>query len=200
MHDLSELDTVCGTKKLPKSAVHLDEKSHFVDVLENRVSLRTFSGEKIAEKDLKKAISLAQLAPSSCNRQSVHVFVVSDKKDKELVESLHNGVRGFSDSVDRYLLVAFDADAYTTPNERNLGYTDAGIFSMSLLLALTSQNIASCALNWSVAPKVDRALRAGLKLPDSSFVTLLIAIGGYPKDFLVAKSQRVEPESILKFL
>lgn len=52
-----------------------------------------------------------------------------------------------------------DNQAFMNQDERNEGYTDGGLFGMSLRLALEEQQLAACPLNTMLPMKRDEATR-----------------------------------------
>jgi nitroreductase len=142
-----------------------------------RVSVRDFSEEDVDLTAIDQAISIAQKAPSACNRQSVKVYVATGKeKIKELL-SYQNGNKGFGENINKLIILTADLNYYGSVAERHLGYIDCGIFSMSLLLSLNSYGISSCPLNWSNNYKTDTGLRKAAKIPSNEIVGLLIGVG-----------------------
>ena len=53
-----------------------------------------------------------------------------------------------------------------TRQEHNEGFVDGGLSRMSLLLALEEQGLAACPLNKVFCPKVEKATRRLLGIPE----------------------------------
>lgn len=157
----------------------------------SRHSVRNFSDEEIPLQILTDSIDLAQSAPSSCNRQTTRVHVLSDKTDIRNVLSLQNGNRGFGHLVDKLLVITYNTSCYGSVKERHLGYIDAGLFTMNLLYALHYNRVGACTLNWCDSPTEDAKLRSIVKIDDSETIVLFIACGKVPShSFLVPISQK----------
>jgi nitroreductase len=163
----------------------------------SRRSIRSFSSERITKDDVIRAITLAKSAPSACNRQAWHVYYISNPSIVKDVLKLQNGNRGFGSEVSDLLIIAGDLKAFGTAQERNQVYIDSGIFGMSLMFALHSLGLASCALNWGTLPKDDKSLRKTIPLEDSHTVSFMLAVGKPKENNIVCASTRVPTDSIL---
>lgn len=163
----------------------------------SRHSIRNFSRKDIPMESIMNAIELAQCAPSSCNRQSTRVHVISNKTSIRDILSIQNGNRGFGHLTNKLLIITYQTTNYFSVKERNLGYIDSGIFAMNLLYALHYYKIGACTLNWCDSPDDDARLRSIVRIDDKETVSLLIACGMVQENsFYVAKSQRVKVENI----
>ena len=65
------------------------------------------------------------------------------------------------------LMITSDLRAFMTSYERNEGYTDGGLFGMSLLLSLESLGIGACPLNTMFTATAEKKTRKLLHLPDN---------------------------------
>lgn len=164
---------------------------------DTRFSIRNFGKGDIPLGLIERAVVMAQKTPSVCNRQSSKVYVYTTEEDKKKVLGLQTGNRGFGEGAARVLIVTSDSGHFTDIGERNQGWIDGGMFSMSLVYALHSLGIGSCCLNWSVGVGKDKALKAGTKIPDTDLVIMMIAIGWIPEKLNVAQSPRKNLEEIL---
>lgn len=186
-----------GTVKISKSQIQsmskLDTKSFF----ESRHSIRQFSDENVEMSLIEKAVLLAQKTPSVCNRQSSKVYVFSEEADKARVLSCQNGNRGFSEQINKVLIVTSDVQHFVSIGERNQGWIDGGMFSMSLIYALHSMGVGTCCLNWSAKSGQDRLLREASGIPDSEIIIMLIAVGHLPEELKIAQSPRKDLQEVL---
>lgn len=163
----------------------------------SRHSVRHFSEENIPIQRLIDAVDLAQSAPSSCNRQTTRVHIITGKKDITSVLALQNGNRGFGQYMNKLLIITYYIPHYGSVKERHLGYIDSGIFTMNLLYALHYHQIGACTLNWCDSPKDEARLRSLLSIDDKETITVIIGCGLLPdRSFSVAKSTRLEGKAI----
>lgn len=163
----------------------------------SRYSLRQFSEEPIDEETILKAVQLSPKTPSVCNRQSWRVFWAKSPDAKKTIRLLQNGNRGFGEQADSFLVITTDLHSFFGIEERNQSFIDGGMFAMTLLMALHSMGVGTCALNWTTQAKKDRDLRKKLEIPKSLNIIAIIAIGSIPENFTIAKSERKPLDEIL---
>lgn len=171
----------------------------FYEFAHSRHTVRWYSEEKINKNDLIKAIELAQTAPSACNRQSTHVYIIENDKKKELAFGLQNGNRGFGHLADKLLLITSDMNCWSLKT-RTSAYLDAGIFTQNLLYALHYYKICACTLNAHLSIKQLKELKNIVGYKDSEFPIVFISIGKAPEHFMIAGSQRLDSDQIYNFV
>ncbi|WP_300644670.1 nitroreductase family protein [Nocardioides sp.] len=148
--------------------------------LRSRSSLRNFSECPVPRELLASAVSDALFSPSVCNRQATRTRWFHRDDPQFLVCLKHqNGNRGFGDTAQWVGLITYDNRCFLTPGERNQGYIDAGLFTMTLQYSLHAQGVGACCLNWSMNARQDRRLRADVTIPDHETVVMMLAVG-YP--------------------
>lgn len=184
---------------MTKEAYLKNTNSSFESFSSSRKSLRVFSGTIELEK-IKKAISLAQNAPSACNRQPSRVYIVQDKDCIKNVLSVQNGNRGFGHLSDKLIVLTAELGAYLGINERNDVYVNGGIYAMNLLYALHYYQIGACPLNWCATPEQDLKLREICNIKESETVILIIACGGIPSNFKLVASHRDDYKNIINII
>jgi len=167
--------------------------------LQTRHSTRQFSHAPIDPEQIAAAVSLAQRAPSVCNRQAgrVHIFNETEKARAVLAHQVGNG--GFGHQVPAVAVVTTDLRCFSGAKERNQSFIDGGLFAMCFLLGLHAQGLAACPLNWSVYWNRDQALRRTAGIPDHENIIMLVAFGHYPDHFTYAKSTRLRTSDVATF-
>lgn len=184
------------TKTQIESTIAFDD---FKKLCVMRRSARNFDSTKVPRELIEQAISLAQLSPSACNRQPCKVYTIENGDLKKKLLSYQNGNAGFGHLAPIIFVVTSNSNHFFGAIERNQPYVDGGLFSMSLLLALQTQGIVSCCLNWCVTPSADSAIHALLSIPNSERIIMFIA-AGFPVDTTtVPKSHRKATSSALVF-
>lgn len=166
----------------------------------SRHSLRNYSREQISESDLMNAIQLAQNAPSSCNRQQVRAYIVSDKKVIDSVLLHQRGNQGFGSMADKLIILTACLEEYSGITERNSAYVDGGIFAMNLLYALHFYRIGACSLNANLTIRNQKILRRICKIPDSHVFILIVSCGRVPDNFKVPISKRKSVNEIVQVI
>jgi nitroreductase len=179
-----------GTRKVTREEIHAAARIDFGAFTSCRHSVRHFGKDPVYDADIRAAIEMAQRAPSVCNRQAGHAYVVRDREKIARLLKYQSGNAGFGEQTSRLLVVAARYDCFLSPEERNQCWIDGGLFAMSLVYALHSRGLGTCCLNWCVDPKTDHAFKVSAGIPESNAVIMLLAVGSLPDTFLVANSAR----------
>lgn len=166
---------------------------------ESRKSVRSFSGEVDVNK-IKNAIYLAQTAPSACNRQPSHVYVIINEEIKKNILSIQRGNRGFGHLADKLLVVTTELAGYRAPVERNGAFVDGGIYAMNLLYSLHFYKVGAVILNWSSTHLEDEKIRNLINSPESERIILIIACGDIPEKFKCTLSKRNDIKKVVKII
>lgn len=169
----------------------------FAEFAKSRHSVRWFDDSPVDEEKLMAAIRLAQTAPSACNRQAIRVKIISSEEGKKLCQSLQHGNRGFGEKADKWLLVTTELGDWAH-NQVEMGYIDAGIFTMNLLYALHYYGFVACTLNAHLEVSRRKELYKGLGIPESELPAAFIVIGNPAKSFMVPKSSRLSLDDIVQ--
>lgn len=175
------------------------ETNKFADFAKQRHSVRWYSDIPVTDDEIVKVIKLAQTAPSACNRQGTKVYVISTEEKKKEVLKLQKGNRGFGNKAERILLVTNNMNKYKYSN-KDMAFTDSGIFTMNLLYALHYYKICACTLNAALSIKKERTLRKIIGYSKSEFPVVFISIGHATNKFMIAGSQRLKIEQIYKIV
>lgn len=147
------------------------------DFFMSRYSLREFSQKVVEESIVKKAIWLAMKTPSACNRQPWFVYHITDPKIKKSALGFQSGNRGFGDRIPNLLIITADLNAFIPGQEHYQHWIDGGMFSMSVIYALHSLGVASCCLNWSQTPHLDKELRKEINIQGNHSIMMMLAVG-----------------------
>lgn len=185
-----------GTEAVTAAAIKAAAAVPLRAFLENRHSIRHFSGAPVAGDALAEACRLAQLAPSACNRQGGHAHCFNDPALVKRIIGLQPGNRGFGDSAGAVIVVTGDIRSYAEAGERRQAQIDASLFAMTLVYALHAQGLGTCMLAWCVSPAVDDEMRAAARLEDSEEIAMLIAVGHLPEKLNVPVSTRYLPHEV----
>lgn len=184
-HDLSGGYIEMNRSNLPKFS-----SLSFNEIAASRYSVRDFGTEDIGDESIFNAINIATKSPSVCNRQAWQVRYVKSPDVVKKVLKIQGGLSGNGENLNKLLLVTADKQYMNGGHERNQTYIDGGLYTMSLLYALTYLNIASCTLNTNFTLKKELDMRELLGIRESEDLIAFIAIGSYPENLKVAKSPR----------
>jgi nitroreductase len=155
-----------------------------------RRSVRNFRGEPVPAALLEQAVAAAQLSPSACNRQPWRVHVYRDAEQIRRLLALQNGNTGFGHQLRTLLVITADSSGFFDATERHQSFVDAGLFAMSLILALQVRGVANCCLNWCVPPERDRQAHAAGDIPAAQRIVMYLAVGFADSEALVPRSPR----------
>lgn len=125
-----------------------------MEVLDRRRSQRLYTNEPITSDELEVILKAATMSPNSCNRHGVLLKIVSERRDKELLNGLLVGGVGWIHRAHTIILFLADPVAYASPNERDfMHYCDVGFKAMSMWLAAESIGIGACYINPNLVDK-----------------------------------------------
>ena len=184
-----------GTKEITKKDILKSIDFDFENFLKMRTSVRDFSDTEVELNSIIDVISLAKLAPSVCNRQGWKAHVYSDPALINQLLTLQNGNRGFTESINKLLIIAGDMRAFTKL-ESNQIYIDGGIFSMNVLLSLHSKGLGAIALNTCLPYSIEKKVKKLAGLEEYEKLIMMIAVGNIKNDFKVAMSNRKDTRQV----
>lgn len=162
-----------------------------------RRAVRWYLQKEVPRSEIDRALEVAALSPSACNRQPFE-FLIFDHRDTILkISSLVGGARGFRENIPMLLVILGKLRAYHSERDRHLIYIDSSLAAMSLMLALETLGLSSCALNWPDIPSNEKKIASFLVLEPDERVIMLMAIGYPDPEGLIAYSQK-KPLDVLR--
>lgn len=160
--------------KLPVSPVSFDQVA---TLFLKRRSVRWYKQQPVPLELLHRAINVAALAPSACNRQPFRFIVAKDSPTAARIAKCAGGTTGFADQLPALIVVVGDLSAYPKERDRHLIYIDAALASMQLMLAAETLELSTCSINWPDIDRAEERLQKILKLPAHERVIMLMAVG-----------------------
>lgn len=178
----------------------VDYYESFKALVHQRKSIRFFDKNRIPERSkVDEAVTLAGLAPSSCNRQPFQFRIIDDPSHVKKVAVLPGGTKGFAEEIAAMIVVVGQMNVSPTLADRHLMYVDGSLASMSLMLALESMGIGSCPLNWPEDKKKDDQVAKLLGLKGYERPIMMIAYGYADQHEKVACSVRKSVDQLRKY-
>jgi len=176
-----EIDYSKATKRLSETGsfncLNETESFDFKKFASSRHSIRYFKPSyKIDQGVFEKAIKIARLCPSACNRQSSRVMLINDEGLSKKILEIQGGSKGFKNA-DNCILVMSDLNSYWYNGEMNTSFIDAGIFVMNLIYALKYYGIESCPLIWDDNTYRRQVLDEIIQIPKNYFIMCVLAVG-----------------------
>lgn len=163
---------------------------NYEQLVVNRHSIRKFSDKPVDIDTLKEAIALAQYTPSACNRQGWKARIVADKAAVKTVLSNQNGNKGFTEEIDKVIVVTSDLRCFNRDREIHQAFIDGGMYAMRILDSLAFKNIASIPLSASLTSEQEKNIRDLLDIHEAEEFILIIGVGNYPDLCQTTKSER----------
>ena len=177
---------------IPFSSTEI-QRVDYLSFVRSRHSMRYFSRVPVDIERIIKAIDLAQCTPSACNRQGWKVRIVTKKELILKTLSNQNGNTGFSQEIDKLLIVTADLRYFNAERELFQPYIDGGMYAQSLINALHYYNIATIPLSAALYEEQETNVREIIGLDDAEVLILFIGTGNYPDLCQTTKSKRHEP-------
>lgn len=157
-------------------SAHLEVTEDFFEVVRKRRAVRKYRQYDIPNKDLKKILEAARLAPSANNSQPWSFIVVKDHKMKELLA--RPSPQKFIVNANAIVVVLGDPSVSCCPRA-TWTTRDPMIATEHLVLAATALGYGTCWIaNYESRPGewIDEVKRA-LKIPDHMHIIILVAVG-----------------------
>lgn len=193
---------VCDCQTIQTGAVEtkVHKSTNFSEIALGRHSCRAFADKNISNDLIKQIVSLAQTAPSACNRQSIRIYACTNKEKIDQIFDMHCGIRGFSKPAVVFVITG-DLALYLNEYERNTLFVDGGIYLMNLLYAIDSFGLASCPVIWGSEPSGDKKLCELLNIPKHEKI-ISLALAGYHTDdtYLAAASAKRDIDTVLTII
>lgn len=169
----------------------------FTSFVRSRSSLRNFSGKPIDRKIINLCLDDAKYCPSVCNRQGWKAHYYDNRKTVLKLLNLQDGNNGFTKSIKALFVITSDL-SYFTNLEYNQVFVEGGIFSMNLVHSLHARGIGSCCLNLCVPFVREKIIKKTGSIEGSERLIMMIGIGYYNDENLVAFSNRKNTDEILQ--
>lgn len=180
---------------LPKTDVNYDElKKLFI----KRRSVRWYEDKEVPFELLQKAVNLASLAPSACNRQPYSFYISHEKADAYKVAKLAGGTPGWAENIPSLVVIIGDLSAYPYERDRHLIYIDASLAAMQFMLALETLGLSSCTINWPDIEASEKKMSNLLNLKDHERPIMLMSVGYAENKGGIPYSQKKGAETLIK--
>lgn len=144
-----------------------------------RRSVRWYKQKQVPRQIIDRALKVAAYSPSACNRQPFHFRIFDEPQKIQRVASIPMGTAGFSHNFPGIIVLVGRLDAYFDERDRHVIYIDASLAAMSLIYALETQGVSTCAINWPDIGTLENKMAKELALKPYEKVIMLISYG-YP--------------------
>lgn len=191
--------TMGGYQKIKKTVYSEEELTTLRSLFENRHSVREFADTSVDKKKLEWAIELACHCPSACNRQCYRVHVLS-RKNFDKMDGWLDGIGGFAEDVDQFLIVTAKLSVYRKSEEMQY-VVSASVFAAYLTLALQALSIGCCFVQRPFMPNAGWSkVAAQLRIPRDEQVVCVLGIGNLKDEYKVPVSHRLSQDIIVNYI
>lgn len=181
-----ELTVNAGISVISKSEI--SKFDSFEIMLRNRHSIRHFENELPPKETLDKALEMAQLTPSACNRQAWHTHIFFNEKCHELLK-MQGGCGGFENDIHCAIVVTADMKGFLS-YEPFQQYVDGGLYAMNLINSLHFQGLGTIPLSCGFYHSKLETIQKKFEIPENETMILIIGTGILPENFKIAVSKR----------
>ena len=181
--------------ELPVTDIQYDELNK---LFIKRRSVRWYQDKGVPMKMIEKAVNIATLAPSACNRQPYSFYVSKTKSKAVELAKCAGGTQGWSENIPCTIVVVGDLSAYPGERDRHLIYIDASLAAMQLMLALETLGLSTCAINWPDVKMAEQKMEEllGLKLYERPI--MLLSVGYGKENGSIPYSQKKSAQVLIK--
>jgi len=168
----------CSPFLRPASAAPVTCES-LLALANQRRSVRHYLDRPVPREAIDRAIAVGLEAPSGCNRQPFLFRVFDDPLISGELAELPTGYSGFEGGIPCLIVVVGEMCAFEEDRDRHLIYIDAALAAMGFQLALETQGLSSCCINWPSISEREAKIRDTLDLRADQQVVMLLSVG-YP--------------------
>jgi len=146
-----------------------------------RRSVRIYKNKKVPRNKIDKALKIASLSPTACNRQPFKFMIFDEPKLVKEIANIPFGTGGYANNVPMIVVVVGDLSNYFSSRDRHIIYIDASLATMSFMFALETLGLSSVPINWPDFGLLENKMKKRLKLKDYERPVMMIAVG-FAKD------------------
>ncbi len=187
-----QLSATAGVASTTAKEISEAAAGDFRSLALSRHSIRYFSRRKVDRNKIVKALEIAAMTPSACNRQSWKTHVYFGKGAAALVD-WQGGARGVARYVNCAILVTADMRAFFA-HEPFQVYVDGGLYAMNLINALHFSGLGTLPL--SCGYNMDKlASISDFGVPGNETPIVIICTGEMEENVTYAISKRLSIEN-----
>ena len=164
-----------------------------------RRSVRWYQDKSVPSDLIEKAISIATLSPSACNRQPFEFRIFTEKDKKDIIGSIPMGIKGYYENIPCFAVIIGKLSAYLSERDRHVIYIDGGLAAMSFMFALETLGLSSVPINWPDIEKQEKKMDKVLDLRDDERPVLVIGFGYADPEGMIPYSQKKTPATLIKY-
>ena len=171
----------------------------FLLLAQQRRSVRYYRDTPVPHELIEKAMRVALLAPSACNRQPYKFRVIDQPDILRNVTTIPLGTKTYATNIPMMIFVIGDQSYYSDERDRHLIYIDSSLATMSFVFALETLGLSSCIINWPDIKKKEILLSSILGLKTYERCVLCISVGFALEEGEIPYSQKKSLSTTIKF-
>ncbi len=164
-----------------------------------RRSVRWYQKQAVERSLIEKAVAIATLSPSACNRQPFEFRIYDQETIKNEVGEIPMGIRPFYKQIPVFVVLVGKLSAYLSERDRHVIYIDGGLAAMSFMLALETLGLSSVPINWPDIEEFECEMEKAIELDHDERPILLIGVGYADQQGKIPFSQKKSPEVLIKY-
>jgi Nitroreductase len=164
-----------------------------------RRSVRWYQDRPVPRELIEKAVAVATLSPSACNRQPFEFRIYDEETIKNKVGQIPMGIRPFYRQIPIFVVLVGKLSAYVSERDRHVIYIDGGLAAMSFMLALETLGLSSVPINWPDIEELEQAMEAAIDLEPDERPMMLIGVGYADQAGMIPFSQKKSPQVIARY-
>lgn len=177
----SEIPPAGDQPRVPfaREAAELPSYDAILRLAQQRRSVRWFDGRPVPRALIDRAVVVAGLSPSACNRQPFRFAIFDEPGLCQKVAAIPKGTPGWVHNIPCFLVIVGTLAAFDREKDRHIPYIDGALAAMALCFALESQGVSSCCVNWPDLADTEARMAQALGLSPYERPIMCMAIG-YP--------------------
>lgn len=164
-----------------------------------RRSVRWYQTREVDRALIEKAVSIASLSPSACNRQPFEFRIYDQESMKNRVGGIPMGIRPFHKQIPVFVVLVGKLSAYLSERDRHVIYIDGGLAAMSFMLALETLGLSSVPINWPDIEEFEKQMEGTITLDSDERPLLMIGVGYADQQGKIPFSQKKSPNVLIKY-
>lgn len=177
---------------------------NFLELVNNRQSVRKYSSQKIEPNKLHRCLEVARLAPSASNSQPWTMIVVDNPELKDKVaKQTFDKFFSFNKFVpEAPVLVVFIMEKPKLITQiggkikkKEYQLIDIGITAEHFCLQAEEEGLGTCMLGWFN----EKPIKKLLQIPMNKTIGLIVSIGYAPENYKLRKKTRKEFDDVVRY-
>lgn len=162
------------------------------EFVKSRHSIRETTKEIISFDEIREIVSIAQICPSECNRQSIKIYYTAES---EKIRNLFPDPQVTKDIAN--ILIVTVNKTYYSSTEILQPWIDGGIFLESMVMAMHAHHLGACLFQCIKNTKRYYETKKVANIPDNEDIVAFIGYGRLKEQYHVISTHRKEVEEVL---